>query len=296
MKYRKKDGFDSIIAEEPKHALEAIAGEFAAQCAAGCVQLGLRFPGGELSAALSPEDTLQRAVELSGFEGKVKFVHVGPPLGLFYGPGELAGTKLREAVSGPGAWGALEVRICGGETCVLNHLQGLLTELKAESCGRCVFCREGIKQLLYALNADTSGKGDADDVALMSELADAMREASYCELGQAVGAMVLSAVAGFRAEFEDHIKRKRCEAAVCRAYVTYHILGSKCIGCGDCLDACEEDAIEGKKGFIHMIDNDECIKCGACMEACEEGAIVTAGAVKPRTPERLTRVGAWKGK
>lgn len=296
MKFRNKDGFESIILEEPKHAIEAISEEFSRQCGAGGVQLELRSPKGVTAAVLSPEDSLQRAVELSGFEEQVKFVHIGPPLGLLVAPEELSRTKLGEAMQGAAHWGSLELRICGGGTCVLNYLQGLLTELKAESCGRCVFCREGIKQLLYALNADVSGKGGIDDIALIAELADAMSEASYCELGQAVGALVLSAVNSFRAEFEDHIKRKRCEAAVCRAYVTYHILGSKCIGCGECADACEEDAIEGKKGFIYMIDNDECIKCGACVEACGEQAIVTAGAVKPRTPERLTRVGAWKGK
>ena len=296
MRYRKKDGFESIIAEEPKHALEEIADDIGVQSANGAISVLLRTPEGEKSASFSPEDTLDKVVEASGFGGKVKLVHVGLPLGVFVKADDLAQTKLGEAVSGHAAWGSTEIRVCGGETCVLNYLQSLLGELRAESCGRCVFCREGIKQVLYALNASVSGKGSAEDVTLMTEVAEAMSEASYCELGRAAGALVLSAVNGFRGEFDDHIKRKRCDAAVCRTYVTYHILGSKCIGCGDCADECDEDAIEGKKGFIYMIDNDECVKCGACMDACEEGAIVMAGAVKPRTPERLTRVGAWKGK
>jgi NADH-quinone oxidoreductase subunit F len=68
--------------------------------------------------------------------------------------------------------------------------------------------------------------------------------------------------------------------------VTYHIIADLCTGCTDCVDACEDDAILGKKKFVHVIDQDECIQCGACMAACEEGAIVKAGAVKPKTPKK----------
>ena len=68
--------------------------------------------------------------------------------------------------------------------------------------------------------------------------------------------------------------------------MTYHIIAANCIGCGECLDVCEDDAILGKKKFVHIIDQDECIQCGKCMEACEEEAIVLAGAVKPRCPKK----------
>jgi NADH-quinone oxidoreductase subunit F len=52
------------------------------------------------------------------------------------------------------------------------------------------------------------------------------------------------------------------------------------------MDACEDDAILGKKKFVHVIDQDECTICGKCMEACDEDAIVMAGAVKPRCPTK----------
>lgn len=68
--------------------------------------------------------------------------------------------------------------------------------------------------------------------------------------------------------------------------MTYHILADKCNGCEECLDVCEDDAILGKKRFVHVIVQDECIQCEKCMEACEEDAIVQAGAVKPRCPKK----------
>lgn len=78
--------------------------------------------------------------------------------------------------------------------------------------------------------------------------------------------------------------KKNCPAGVCARFVTYHILAAKCVGCGDCMEICGEDAILGKKRFVHVIDQEECTRCGDCLESCGEGAVVKAGVVKPRCP------------
>ncbi len=83
---------------------------------------------------------------------------------------------------------------------------------------------------------------------------------------------------------------------VCRAYLTHHILGSKCVGCEKCLDVCPLDAIEGEEDYIHVIDQFECDSCGKCVKVCDYGAIVVAGAVKPRTPDEPIPVGSWRGR
>ena len=92
--------------------------------------------------------------------------------------------------------------------------------------------------------------------------------------------------AAFGDEIEQHFTKKVCPAGECKAYMTYHILPTKCVGCGECVDACEDEAILGKPRFIHVIDQKACTQCGKCVSACDEEAIIMAGADKPRTPPR----------
>ncbi len=46
----------------------------------------------------------------------------------------------------------------------------------------------------------------------------------------------------------------------------------KCEGCGDCVDACPNEAIEIIDGKA-KIDEEECIDCAACVDACPTEAI-----------------------
>ena len=64
----------------------------------------------------------------------------------------------------------------------------------------------------------------------------------------------------------------------------------------ECLDECPNEAIEGKRKYIHVIDSFECDRCGKCAEICPKNAIVKAGAIKPRTPEEPVPVGKWRGR
>nr|WP_087321782.1 4Fe-4S binding protein [Olsenella sp. An290] len=129
-------------------------------------------------------------------------------------------------------------------------------------------------------------KGRASDVALLRDLCPVMETQSLCEMGRVMARTVLSALDAFGSEIEQHFTKKVCPAGECRAYMTYHILPTKCVGCGACVDACEDEAILGKPRFIHVIDQKACTQCGRCVSACDEEAIIMAGADKPRAPPR----------
>ena len=170
--------------------------------------------------------------------------------------------------------------------CPVDELKKLVAGHKCLDCGKCVFGYEGATQFDLILEDIQDKRGKANDMAQMRKLAGLMAEQSLCEDGQELGKLILALLDQREKEFQLHISKKGCTASVCKKFVTYHILQNKCIGCGECIDACEDDAIKGKRKFVHVIDQDECTQCGKCMEACEEGAIVMAGADKPRCPAR----------
>ena len=170
--------------------------------------------------------------------------------------------------------------------CVVQTLLGIFSENECTQCGKCVFGYEGVTQLQMILGDITEKKGKSTDLSQMQELCEMMKTQSLCEVGEEIADAVLTAIGTYRQDFEDHIGKKGCRTGVCKKFMTYHILADKCTGCGECIDACDDEAIIGKNKFVHIIDQQECIQCGACMEACEEDAIVRAGAVKPRCPKR----------
>ena len=170
--------------------------------------------------------------------------------------------------------------------CVVDVLLKEVSSHKCKDCGKCVFGYEGITQLEMILKDITEKKGRAGDLALIQDLCSMMKTQSLCEDGIEIAKAALLAMEKQKDVFEEHIGKKGCRAGVCKNFMTYHILAEKCIGCGECMDVCDDDAILGKKKFVHIIDQGECVLCGKCMDACEEGAIVMAGAVKPRCPKK----------
>jgi len=57
--------------------------------------------------------------------------------------------------------------------------------------------------------------------------------------------------------------------------IKYTIVSNRCRGCGHCLKACDERAIQ-LNGDIAIIDQLKCKGCGDCQNSCEKNAIVQA--------------------
>jgi len=156
------------------------------------------------------------------------------------------------------------------DTCMVDTARYYTRFLAHESCGKCVPCREGLRQMLRILDRIAEGAGREGDIELLEELGEFMQEASLCALGKSAANPVLSAIRYFRGEFEAHIRERRCPAGVCKDLFTYYISPENCVGCGVCAKNCPTQAIEKTKHNYYEIKQEECIKCGSCLTVCPE--------------------------
>jgi NADH-quinone oxidoreductase subunit F len=154
------------------------------------------------------------------------------------------------------------------DNCMVDVARYFLTFTQLESCGKCIPCRWGTRQMLDILEDIVSGNGREGDIELLLELGEAVKDGSLCALGGTAPNPVLTTIRYFRDEYEAHINEKRCPALSCKALTTYYIDAEKCAGCGICARACPAEAIKGGKRMVHVIDQAKCIKCGSCLEVC----------------------------
>ena len=175
------------------------------------------------------------------------------------------------------------------DTCMVDVARYFLNFLIDESCGKCVPCREGLKQMHGILTNITEGRGGEGDVELLLELSEVAKDASLCALGATAPNPILSTLRYFRDEYEAHIQERRCPAYVCKELIAYHIDPDACRACMICLRKCPAEAIIGGKNTVHVIDQGKCTKCGTCFEVCPPrfGAVIRISGepVPPPIPE-----------
>ncbi len=178
---------------------------------------------------------------------------------------------LAEAGSMVGSGGMV---VMDEHTCMVDVARYFLTFLQDESCGKCVPCRIGIDRMLEIVTDITEGRGRPEQLDLLEELAETVRETALCALGKTAPNPVLSTLKYFREEYQTHIRQRRCPAAVCPALIEYVVAEEKCTGCGACARACPWDAIRGEAKKPHVIDATACHRCGICAAECTFDAIL----------------------
>ncbi len=192
---------------------------------------------------------------------------------------EVGFDELTKAGSMMGSGGMI---VMDEDTCMVDVARYFINFLTDESCGKCLPCREGLRQMDKILTNITEGKGKEGDIERLEELSETAIEASLCALGKSAPNPFLSTLRYFRDEYEAHIKEKRCPALSCKELISYYIDPDKCRACMICLKKCPVEAIDGGKKKIHVIDQEKCTNCGTCFEVCPSrfGAVKKADGVR----------------
>ncbi|MDR1960495.1 MAG: 4Fe-4S binding protein [Planctomycetaceae bacterium] len=159
-------------------------------------------------------------------------------------------------------------------TCMVQMARFFMQFTQNESCGKCLLCREGTKQMLSLLDDIIAGNGTQETLDLLDVVARTVSKGSLCALGKTAPNPVLSTFRHFRTEVESHVFHKRCPSGQCKALAKVEILSDKCKGCTACTKKCPVNAITGERKLPHRIDAEKCIKCGECFKTCKFGAII----------------------
>lgn len=160
------------------------------------------------------------------------------------------------------------------ESCMVQVARFFMEFTQSESCGKCVPCREGTKQMLSMLDEIIDGEATQQTLDRLIEVGTVVQKASLCGLGKTAPSPALSTISKFHDEYMEHINNKKCPTNKCKPLANIEIDPEKCIGCTACARKCPVNAISGGKKEVHVIDADVCTKCGICNTTCKFDAVI----------------------
>lgn len=220
--------------------------------------------------------TLRQIVEEigGGVEGgeALKAVQTGGPSGGCI-PAELCDAEVDfDALNKMGAiMGSGGLVVLSESSCMVDVARYFLNFTSEESCGKCTFCRVGIRRMLDILDRLSTGQAKMDEIDRLEELALAIKRSALCGLGKTAPNPVLSTLRYFRHEYEEHVQGI-CRTGSCKHMVKLEITDD-CVGCTKCARSCPSQAIAYTPYEKHAIDTALCTQCGLCIDECDYNAI-----------------------
>lgn len=220
---------------------------------------------------------------------KLKAVQIGGPSGGCI-PANLCDVQVDfDGFSQMGAMmGSGGLVVLSESDCMVDVARYFLSFTYDQSCGKCTFCRVGIRRMLDILDKVCSGKAEPADIDKLEELALNVKKSSLCGLGKTAPNPVLTTLKYFRHEYEEHINGE-CKTGTCKEMVKY-IVTDKCVGCTKCVKACPVEAIPYTPYEIHSIDTNTCVLCGLCIDECSYNAIKKVSINYVPTQNSMTKV------
>jgi NADH-quinone oxidoreductase subunit F len=169
------------------------------------------------AAGVEVNESNTRAIVVGGKEGGVL------PLSMLNTPLEYDALENAGAILGSSV-----IEVLPAQTCMVRWAMERSDYLAAESCGKCVPCRVGVKRIAGTLQGVVSSLGSKDDLALLDEFAHYVPDGSLCGFGVNAVNPVVTAMKYFGDDFSAHLEG-HCPTGVCspvraHRYNTKHVL------------------------------------------------------------------------
>ncbi|MDD5773770.1 MAG: NADH-quinone oxidoreductase subunit NuoF [bacterium] len=228
----------------------------------------------EVPMGITINDMIYKVAGGMATKKKFKAIQVGGPSGGCV-TAALGDTKIdyESLVSVGAIMGSGGAVVLDEGNCMVDTARFFLEFTKSESCGKCAPCRLGISQMLSILNRICEGKGKPEDKVALVQIAETVKGASLCGLGQTSPNPVITTLRYFEKEYDEHINEKKCKAGICAELLRFEVDETICKKCGICVKQCPAQAIQGGAKTLAKIDKSKCTKCRKCIEACPFCAI-----------------------
>ena len=142
---------------------------------------------------------------------RLKAIVPGGSSAAMIGPDKLDTPVEFDALAAAGTMlGSAGVIVLDETTCIVAATLRMAEFYKEESCGKCTPCREGTGWMVDILRRLEAGTGRMQDVTLLTSVANNIAGKSFCLLGDASAAPVVSSVKLFREEYEAHVRAQGC--------------------------------------------------------------------------------------
>lgn len=159
----------------------------------GVYELPLGTPVKELLSAVKPKN-------------KVKAIYFGCSGGCIPPKGNLD----PEEIEGKGAFlGNCSIIIIDNTNSIVDITKNIAEFFVHESCGKCTPCREGNFRIVEILEVISGRKAAKEELALLKELADVIRETSFCPLGRFSASHLLTALRYYMKDFEQNAGKNK---------------------------------------------------------------------------------------
>ena len=98
--------------------------------------------------------------------------------------------------------------------CPVDMSLSFLQLCHAQTCGKCVPCRIGLGQLSKLITQVLDGTATMETLTIIEKTARSIVNTADCAIGRDAARLVLDGLAGFRDDYEEHIKHHRCLAGL----------------------------------------------------------------------------------